>query len=190
MIRDETTGGFVPGTLPPTHLLDGRNVDIQKDFQPYLDKRLWEAGTGVNLLGPAGSGKTTQGLTILRNIWDLDPMRQSYWTEQDFLSDLRNLWRLEEMTQKTVRDDVLWAEYVEWERTFWAIKEAPYLFLDDIGHAYTPMQWYEVENLVRSRYNKNLPTMYATTDLLVKTMPETMRSLVFRNVVTLTLEPR
>jgi DNA replication protein DnaC len=144
----------------------------------------------VNLCGPPGSGKTSVGLQILHDIWDIEPLGQSYWTEQDFLADLRNLWRLEEMTQKSVRDDVLWGEYVEWERRFWAYKETSYLFLDDIGHCYTPMQWYEVEGLIRFRYNKHLPTMFGTTDSDLKTMPDRLKSLVFRNVVTITLEAR
>lgn len=173
---------FMPGSEIPMRKWD-RNEDIL--VRSYLDSGAWEQGRGVLLLGEPSSGKTTLGMHILRRISEVSPLEMIYWTEYDFLADLRNLWRLEEMTQKATRDDALWGDYLEWERSFWDLKEAPFLFLDDAGRGYTPFQNYEVENLLRLRETKAMPTIVASQTGLWENIPAGLRSVVERNSITI-----
>ena len=94
------------------------------------------------------------------------------------------------MTQKYARDDALWKEYTEWERSFWNMKESPFLFLDDVGRGYTPMQTYEVENLLRLRENKRLPNVISCQSGLWDNLPLGFRSVVERNSMTIRLDAR
>jgi hypothetical protein len=61
------------------------------------------------------------------------------------------------------KDSALWAESLEWERTFWDYKESPILFLDDLAKVRTVNQRYEVEALLRTRKNMGLSTFVAAT---------------------------
>jgi hypothetical protein len=178
MIRSPE-GQFSPGSPVPYSY----PVNLSENFmvQEYLLSAAWENGGGILLLGFAGTGKTVTGIAILRELAKVSPLEMIYWTEHDFLADLRNLWRLEEMTQKFSRDDALWADYVAWERAFWDLKEAPFLFLDDACRGYTPMQYYEVENLLRLREAKSLPTIVASQSLQWENAAPGLTSVVERN---------
>lgn len=180
---------FMPGSEIPTQAAEV-NLSENPLIQEYLLSAGWERGVGLLLLGPPGSGKTSFGMTALRAIHSVQPVEMIYWNEYDFLADLRNLWRLEEMTQKYSRDDALWGEYTEWERTFWSLKEAPFLFLDHVCRGYTPMQTYEVENLLRLRESKGLPTVVACQTSLWENAPFGVTSVVERNSMKIRLESR
>lgn len=171
---------FTPGSIIPKNAVD---VDLSENFllEEYLLSAGWEQGIGLLILGNAGSGKTSTGLTVIKHIRKIFHSEMIYWTEHDFLSDLRNLWRMEEMTQKYSRDDALWDEYTEWERDFWDLKEAPFLFLDDVCRGYSPMHTYEVENLLRLRENKQLTTFVAAQIGLWENAPTGLTSVVERN---------
>lgn len=186
MIRSEANI-FSPGSVIPANPLA---VDLSERplVEEYLMTFGWQRGVGLLLLGSAGCGKTTLGLSVLKQIHRQTPMEMIYWNEYDFLADLRNLWRLEEMTQKFARDDSLWSEYTEWERSYWDLKEAPFLFLDHLCRAYTPMQMYEVENLLRLRESKGLPTLVACQTGLWENAPFGLTSVVERNSLIVRLE--
>lgn len=179
---------FIPGSsIPKTASID---ISSNALIEEYLLSSGWENGIGILMLGTAGCGKTTTGIEILKQIHKVNRTEMFYWTEYDFLADLRNLWRMEEMTQKYARDDALWKEYTEWERSFWNMKESPFLFLDDVGRGYTPMQTYEVENLLRLRENKRLPNVIACQNGLWDNLPSGFRSVVERNSMTIRLDAR
>lgn len=177
-------GSEIPTGLPDVEFSDNPLV------VEYLLSAGWESGVGLLLLGPSGSGKTTLGLSILKSIHSVFSGEMIYWNEHDFLSDLRNLWRLEDMTQKFSRDDVLWSEYMDWERSFWALKTAPFLFFDHACRGYTPMHTYEVENLLRLRESKSLPTILASQDGLWENAPFGLTSVVERNSMKIRLKAR
>lgn len=180
---------FVPGSSIP---VNSYAVDVFKNslLEEYLLSAGWNLGVGVLLLGTAGCGKTSTGIALLKEIHKVHTSEMFYWTEHDFLSDLRNLWRMEEMTQKYSRDDALWKEYMDWERVFWNMKEAPFLFLDDAGRGYTPMQMYEVENLLRLRETKSLPSVVACQTGLWDNLPMGFKSVLERNSLTVRLDVR
>lgn len=179
---------FVPGSvIPRAHKID---VTENALLNEYLLSSGWEHGIGVLFLGAAGCGKTSMGISLLRAVHQVNEVEMFYWTEYDFLSDLRNLWRMEEMTQKYSRDDALWKEYTDWERSFWSMKEAPFLFLDDVGRGYTPMHTYEVENLIRLREAKRLPTIVSCQTSLWENLPVGFKSVLERNSMTVRLDAR
>ena len=181
-------GMFSPGSvITKTPIVDVSGNDM---VQEYLLSAAWERGEGVLLLGFAGVGKTVLGITILHEISKVFPAEMIYWTEQDFLSDLRYLWRLEEMTQKFSRDDALWKDYTEWERTFWDMKEAPFLFLDDVCRGYSPMHSYEVENLLRLRESKGLPTVVASQTIYWENAAPGLTSVVERHSMIIRVSDR
>lgn len=186
MIRSQENQ-FFPGSNIPTNLIDVKLPDMVEE---YLLTSGWTKGMGILLIGTAGCGKTTTGISILKKIHRVASTEMIYWTEYDFLADLRNLWRMEEMTQKFARDDSLWKEYTEWEGTFWGMKESPFLFLDDIGRGYTPMQNYEVENLLRFRETRGLPNITACQSGLWDNMPSGFKSVLERTSMTVRLDAR
>lgn len=186
MIRTDSNA-FTPGSLAPSRKVKS-DVSRLTQVQHYIGIRAWETGVGPVLVAPAGSGKTPAGISIMREIRRSHRLDFVYWTEHDFLADLRYLWRVEEMTQKHARDDSLWAEYLDWERAFWNLKECQFLFLDDVGRAYTPMQRYEVENLLRLRETKGLPTMVACQTGLWENLPSGLKSVISRNGLMLNVE--
>lgn len=170
---------FVPGSVVPD--LEPMSISDNDMVQEYLSSNAWDFGEGLLILGSAGSGKTTLGITVLREIAKVSPLEMIYWTEQDYLADLRNLWRMEEMTQRFSRDDALWEEYMEWERTFWSLKEAPFLFFDDACRGYTAMHFYEVENLMRFRESKKLATVVASQSLQWENISPGLQSVIERH---------
>lgn len=178
MIRTDDNQ-FIPGSVIP----DIPTVSLADNdlIQEYLLSASWEFGEGLLILGFAGTGKTTMGISVLREIAKVSPLEMIYWTEHDFLADLRNLWRMEEMTQKYSRDDALWKEYLDWERTFWNLKESPFLFLDEVGRGYTAMHTYEVENLLRFRESKKLATVVASQSLNWENLSPSLKSVVERH---------
>lgn len=178
MIRTDDNQ-FIPGSVVPD--VPTMNVSDNDLVQEYLLSAAWEFGEGLLILGFAGTGKTTLGVSVLREIAKVSPLEMIYWTEHDFLADLRNLWRMEEMTQKYSRDDALWKEYTDWERTFWNLKESPFLFLDDLGRGYTAMHAYEVENLLRFRESKKLATVVASQSLQWENLSPGLKSVVERH---------
>jgi DNA replication protein DnaC len=180
---------FVPGSNIPSV---SSNVDVYDNdlLNEYLLSAGWQRGVGLLFIGAAGCGKTTTGISVLKEIHRVHTVEMFYWTEYDYLSDLRNLWRMEEMTQKYSRDDALWKEYTEWERVFWNMKESPFLFLDDVGRGYTPMHTYEVENLLRLRESKSLPTVVSCQTGLWDNLPSGFKSVVERNSMVVRLDVR
>lgn len=180
---------FVPGSPIPS---TGSHIDVFENplLEEYLLSAGWERGVGVLFLGSAGCGKSSSGISLLKEVHKVYPTEMFYWTEYDFLADLRNLWRMEEMTQKYSRDDALWKEYMDWERIFWNMKEAPFLFLDDAGRGYTPMQTYEVENLLRLREAKSLPSIVACQTGLWDNLPNGFKSVLERNNLIVRLDAR
>ena len=179
---------FIPGSsipsVPQISVVDNALV------QEYLLSAAWESGEGLLLLGFAGSGKTTLGIAILREIAKVSPLEMIYWAESDFLADLRNLWRMEEMTQKFSRDDALWSDYTEWERSFWDMKESPFLFLDDACRGYTAMHAYEVESLLRFRENKGLATVVASQSMQWENAAPGLKSVVERHSMIIRTDAR
>lgn len=180
---------FAPGSEIPVNLVSPDFSDTPL-VEEYLLSAGWERGVGLLLLGPSGSGKTTLGMAVLKAIHSLYPVEMIYWNEHDFLADLRNLWRMEDMTQKFARDDVLWAEYMDWERTFWTMKTAPFLFFDHACRGYTPMHNYEVENMLRLRESQSLPTIVASQDGLWDNAPFGLTSVIERNSLKIRLKGR
>lgn len=187
MIRT-SEGRFIPGSpVPSVRSIDSTDNPLVEE---YLLSAAWESGEGLLLLGFAGSGKTTLGVAVLKEIAKVSPLEMIYWTEQDFLSDLRNLWRMEEMTQKFSRDDALWSDYTDWERTFWDYKEAPFLFLDDACRGYSAMHAYEVENLLRLRESKGLATIVASQNSLWENAAPGLTSVVERHSMIIRVDAR
>lgn len=190
MIRDQE-GGFSPGTGLSTRYIDAAVDIIHPEVQGFLDDRRWEHGGGLLIVGPDGCGKTMLGLSVLHQVFNLDPARSfQYWTEQDFLADLRSLWRYEEMSQRLTsrREDLgIWNEYAEWEREFWGLKEAGVLFFDDLGRSYSPMQWYETEGLLRFRTLRDLPTIMGVSTGRWDNTPSGMKSVMSRNATVLVI---
>lgn len=172
------------GSTIPTALKDGPLPDLRgySGVASYFTDQAWKHGSGALITGPPGSGKTRMGFALLKSVFNVEPIAQQYWTEHDFLTDLRVLWRYEDMV-KNDRSDGLWTEYTEWERAFWALKEYPFLFLDDVGRGYSAMQRYEVENLLRLRLNNGLPTVVAIDSSLLDNLTPQFKSLLIRNAV-------
>lgn len=188
MIRDHDAGGFQVGSLPPKMKLRGdsfdRFTDDDERVASYLDERLWEKGVGVTIVGPPASGRTSLGVLIIRALLNQqEPPSPVYWTEHDYLSDLRTLMRYEDMVAKLPRDDALWGEYVDWEQNFWRLKESPFLFVDDACRSYTPFQWYEMENLLRERDSRNLPTLVSVEAERWASAEGNVRSLLSKKAV-------
>jgi hypothetical protein len=175
---------FVPGSLPAKNRVKTK-VSETPIAREYINSKAWDQGLAPRLVAPSGSGKTSAGIDLLLEVNFASPTEIIYWTEYDYLSDLRNLWRMEDMTQKYARDDALWKEYLDWERSLWDLKECKFLFLDDVGRCYSPMQFYEVENLLRFREAKGLPTLVACQTGLWENLPSGMRSLIERNTIEL-----
>lgn len=174
--------GWTVGTALPESVT---YVDLgDPTVSAYLDSRGWENGIGLLLLGEPGAGKTSLGLTVLRAIYRSTKQSVVYWNEHDYLADVRNLWRLEDMTKSLPRDDALWMDYVEWERALWAMKDAPVMFFDTVGRSYTPMQKYEVENLLRYRLDKCLATITAVDGVIFQGLSKAMESVLSRSALT------
>lgn len=178
-------GVGVPGSVVP-RVVSNTNILDSSAAQRYLESSLWEEGLGFRIVAAAGSGKTNACLELLRGVHKQNPsLHMSYWTEYDFLNDLKVLWRYEDLTSKHARDDALWAEYLEWDRSFTALKECPLLFLDDVGRGYTAMHLYEVESLLRLRMVKALPTVIAVQTDLWENLPHSLRSVISRSTIAL-----
>lgn len=186
MIRTE--GEFRPGSVKPAEmtlqLLDSVTLcDSARDaVTDWVEAKGWRHGEGLVFLGQPGVGKTTAGFTALRQAFLADPMtKQSYWVEQDFLSDLKTLWKFEESAPRAPSDGQLWKDYVEWEQAYWDLRESPLLFLDDVGRGYTPMHTYEVEGLVRTRNDRGLSTLAAVQLATWDNLPLSLRSVLTRS---------
>jgi hypothetical protein len=151
---------FTPGSPLP------KRIDTSSDAVPHLltkwvEDGLWETGDNIFITGSGGKGKTTAGLRAMRQVYRQGMRDCCYLTAQDFLNDIKAQWRFEEISQKLPRDDAVWAECMEWEREMMAIKECGLLFLDDLDAVYTPMHFYEINGLLRTRDAKALPTIVA-----------------------------
>lgn len=183
--NDWAVGSALPKNLT---YLSANDLDTYPLVRTYLEQQSWLNGVGLLILGDPGAGKTSLGATVLRNVYRTGTAAVTYWAEHDYLADLRNLWRLEDMTKSLPRDDALWMDYVNWERDLWAAKDSPVLFLDTVGRAYTPMQKYEIENLLRHRSDQSLPTIAAVDSVLYVSLSLAMQSLLTRSSLTVSVK--
>lgn len=186
MIRDPKSQGFLTGTHRPEHFHE--TTSFSDEIEGFLDGLLWKKGVSLFLIGPPGCGKTSLGLSVMQAAWRREAHMQAYWAESDYLTDVRALWRYEDLTAKITRDDALWAEYVDWEKSMWERKDRPHMFLDGTCRSYTAMQWYEVENLLQYREGKGLATMVAASGQRWDNAPSEIKSMVWRTNLVIEME--
>jgi DNA replication protein DnaC len=174
---------FVPGSITPKFSPNVGTFDMpdyaQGDMDRYLAQRLWEDGKNFLIRGGPYTGKTAVGLYLMRLIYKAEPTLTNmiYWNEADFIADMRNGWRYDKLVEGSPKDSGLWAESLEWERTFWEYKEAPILFMDDVGKAKTNNQRYELEVMLRRRKDMGYGTFVAMNDDDWVDAPKSLRSL-------------
>lgn len=121
--------------------------DVVKKYSDNLKANL-DSGKGLILRGPAGTGKTSIAVSILKQAMELG--------EGCLMISMPNL--LDTMLTLSKGDNVA---YLRFEQK---LRNIPLLLLDDFGAEYSKSDWVpsKVESIIIDRYNRMKPIILTT----------------------------
>lgn len=121
--------------------------DVVKEYSNNLKENL-DTGKGLILRGPAGTGKTSIAVSILKQAMELG--------KGCLMISMPNL--LDAMLTLSKGDNVAYLKYEQ------KLKNIPLLLLDDFGAEYSKSDWVssKVESIIIDRYNRMKPIILTT----------------------------
>lgn len=121
--------------------------DVVKKYSNNLKDNL-DSGKGLILRGPAGTGKTSIAVSILKQA-----MALGKWC---LMISMPNL--LDNMLTLSKGDNVVYLRYEQ------KLRNIPLLLLDDFGAEYSKSDWVssKVESIIIDRYNRMKPIILTT----------------------------
>lgn len=132
------------GTFPKEN---AEAYHIVNDYRQRLEENL-STGKGLILRGPAGTGKTSLGVCLLKEALEIG--------KGCLMISMPNL--LDNMLTLSKGDSVAFMSY---EQKF---RNIPLLLLDDFGAEYSKSEWVatKVESIIIDRYNRMRPIILTT----------------------------
>lgn len=120
---------------------------IVSDYRQNLDHNL-NTGKGLILRGPAGTGKTSLGVCLLKEALSIG--------KGCLMISMPNL--LDNMLTLSKGDSVAFMSYEQ------KLRNVPLLLLDDFGAEYSKSEWVaaKVESIIIDRYNRMRPIILTT----------------------------
>lgn len=120
---------------------------IVSDYRQNLEQNL-STGKGLILRGPAGTGKTSLGVCLLKEALAIG--------KGCLMISMPNL--LENMLMLSKGDSVAFMSYEQ------KLRNIPLLLLDDFGAEYSKSEWVatKVESIIIDRYNRMRPIILTT----------------------------
>lgn len=139
--------------------------DVLKAYTSWFFDN-WRTGTGITLVGPHGTGKTTLASALAVTLATEWEFAVSFITLDRYIRGQRKVMGLDKLT----RDDTIGQEAREElgniHHEDWVLRRGAYLVvLDDVGREYrTGSGWaaQEFDSLLRERYDMGLPTIITT----------------------------
>ena len=132
------------GTFPKENAEAYRIVN---DYRQHLEENL-NTGKGLILRGPAGTGKTSLGVCLLKEALEIG--------RGCLMISMPNL--LDNMLALSKGDSVAFMSYEQ------KLRNIPLLLLDDFGAEYSKSEWVaaKVESIIIDRYNRMRPIILTT----------------------------
>lgn len=132
------------GTFPKENAEAYRIVN---DYRQHLEENL-NTGKGLILRGPAGTGKTSLGVCLLKEALEIG--------KGCLMISMPNL--LDNMLTLSKGDSVAFMRYEQ------KLRNIPLLLLDDFGAEYSKSEWVaaKVESIIIGRYNRMRPIILTT----------------------------
>jgi DNA replication protein DnaC len=120
---------------------------IVNDYRQHLEQNL-STGKGLILRGPAGTGKTSLGVCLLKEALKIG--------KGCLMISMPNL--LDNMLTLSKGDSVAFMSYEQ------KLRNVPLLLLDDFGAEYSKSEWVaaKVESIIIDRYNRMRPIILTT----------------------------
>lgn len=120
---------------------------IVNDYRQHLEQNL-STGKGLILRGPAGTGKTSLGVCLLKEALGIG--------KDCLMLSMPNL--LDNMLTLSKGDSVAFMSYEQ------KLRNIPLLLLDDFGAEYSKSEWVaaKVESIIIDRYNRMRPIILTT----------------------------
>ena len=120
---------------------------IVNDYRQHLEQNL-STGKGLILRGPAGTGKTSLGVCLLKEALAIG--------KGALIISMPNL--LDNMLTLSKGDSVAFMSYEQ------KLRNIPLLLLDDFGAEYSKSEWVaaKVESIIIDRYNRMRPIILTT----------------------------
>lgn len=120
---------------------------IVNDYRQHLEENL-NTGKGLILRGPAGTGKTSLGVCLLKEALEIG--------KGCLMLSMPNL--LDNMLTLSKGDSVAFMSYEQ------KLRNVPLLLLDDFGAEYSKSEWVaaKVESIIIDRYNRMRPIILTT----------------------------
>lgn len=120
---------------------------IVNDYRQHLEENL-NTGKGLILRGPAGTGKTSLGVCLLKEALAIG--------KGCLMLSMPNL--LDNMLTLSKGDNVAFMSYEQ------KLRNIPLLLLDDFGAEYSKSEWVaaKVESIIIDRYNRMRPIILTT----------------------------
>ena len=120
---------------------------IVNDYRQHLEENL-NTGKGLILRGPAGTGKTSLGVCLLKETLEIG--------KGCLMISMPNL--LDNMLTLSKGDSVAFMNYEQ------KLRNIPLLLLDDFGAEYSKSEWVatKVESIIIDRYNRMRPIILTT----------------------------
>lgn len=120
---------------------------IVNDYRQHLEQNL-STGKGLILRGPAGTGKTSLGVCLLKEALEIG--------RGCLMISMPNL--LDNMLALSKGDSVAFMNYEQ------KLRNIPLLLLDDFGAEYSKSEWVaaKVESIIIDRYNRMRPIILTT----------------------------
>lgn len=120
---------------------------IVNDYRQNLEQNL-NTGKGLILRGPAGTGKTSLGVCLLKEALAIG--------KECLMISMPNL--LDNMLTLSKGDSVAFMSYEQ------KLRNMPLLLLDDFGAEYSKSEWVaaKVESIIIDRYNRMRPIILTT----------------------------
>ena len=120
---------------------------IVNEYRQHLEQNL-SSGKGLILRGPAGTGKTSLGVCLLKEALNIG--------KGCLMISMPNL--LDNMLTLSKGDNVAFMSYEQ------KLRNIPLLLLDDFGAEYSKSEWVsaKVESIIIDRYNRMRPIILTT----------------------------